>query len=189
MDLGTRIFNLLKSVTQDQLDAFDHMLKESKEKIYEELEKWEAKYGIDPDKPWQPHKKFAEDRKRKSEKEDFDARAGFRGSSEGSGGGSHGSSRQGSSSGSTQGSYGHSSRSTGGSTGQGLDRQYREDLAVFDLHHPTDLDQLKKARNREVKKYHPDRFQNDPVKQETAKEILQLINTAYERLRKDSRLK
>lgn len=57
------------------------------------------------------------------------------------------------------------------------------DLAVFGLTPPSSLAEVKKARNREIKKYHPDRFQNDPERQRTAKEIMQTYNAAYDRLR------
>ncbi len=59
-----------------------------------------------------------------------------------------------------------------------------EDLAVFGLTPPSSLNEVKRVRNREIKKYHPDRFQNDPARRETAKEIMQIYNAAYDRLRR-----
>ena len=57
-----------------------------------------------------------------------------------------------------------------------------EDLSLFGLSPPADLADVRRARNREVKKYHPDRFGQNPEKAHTAKEILQILNTAYDRL-------
>jgi|GEM_PF-6787399 len=57
-----------------------------------------------------------------------------------------------------------------------------EDLALFDLGPPSSLDEIRKARNREMKKYHSDRFLNDPVRLETSKRIMQIYNAAYDRL-------
>jgi len=57
-----------------------------------------------------------------------------------------------------------------------------DDLAVFGLIPPSSLEEVKSRRNKEVKKYHPDRFHGEPEKLETAKQILQIYNDAYERL-------
>lgn len=59
-----------------------------------------------------------------------------------------------------------------------------DDLAVFGLRPPATLAEVKKIRNQEIRKYHPDRFANDPEREMTAKEILQIYNGAYERLEK-----
>ncbi len=61
--------------------------------------------------------------------------------------------------------------------------QIVEDLANFNLIPPSSLEEVRKARNREIKKYHPDRHMNDPQKRKTAKEILQIYNASYERLK------
>lgn len=57
-----------------------------------------------------------------------------------------------------------------------------EDLAVFGLVPPASLEAVRKARNREVKKYHSDRFLGDPERFETSKQIMQILNAAYDRL-------
>ncbi len=67
-------------------------------------------------------------------------------------------------------------------TDAGPPRQVKEDLALFGLSHPSTLEAVRKARNREVKKYHPDRHLKDPEKNATAKEIMQMLNAAYERI-------
>lgn len=64
----------------------------------------------------------------------------------------------------------------------GVPAQVAEDLAVFDLVPPSSLDEVRKARNREVKKYHSDRFLNDSERFETSKRIMQIYNAAYDRL-------
>jgi len=60
--------------------------------------------------------------------------------------------------------------------------QVLKDLAVFRLAPPASLDAVKAARNREIKKYHSDKFLNDPERLRTSKEIMQIYNTAYDRL-------
>ncbi|MCG8337734.1 MAG: J domain-containing protein [Proteobacteria bacterium] len=62
--------------------------------------------------------------------------------------------------------------------------QVTEDLQLFGLTPPSSLDEVKKARNREIKKFHPDKFLQEPEKMETAKKILQIYNAAYDRLEK-----
>lgn len=57
-----------------------------------------------------------------------------------------------------------------------------EDLAVFGLAPPASLEAVRKARNREIKKYHSDRFLNDPERFEISKQIMQILNAAYGRL-------
>ncbi len=63
-------------------------------------------------------------------------------------------------------------------------KQVIEDLQLFSLSPPVKLEEVKKARNREIKKFHPDKFLQQPEKMETAKKIIQIYNTAYERLTK-----
>jgi DnaJ-domain-containing protein 1 len=60
--------------------------------------------------------------------------------------------------------------------------QVVKDLEVFGLSPAATWDDVRRARNREVKKYHSDRFVNDPQRLETSKEIMQIMNAAYERL-------
>ena len=66
----------------------------------------------------------------------------------------------------------------------GPSEQFLKDLAAFNLKPPSSLEEVKKARNREIKKYHSDRFMNDPEKLETSKEIMQILNSAFDRLKK-----
>ncbi|MBF0100517.1 MAG: hypothetical protein HQK77_06370 [Desulfobacterales bacterium] len=64
-----------------------------------------------------------------------------------------------------------------------LPKQVIEDLSVFGLKPPSSWEDVRSARNREIKKYHSDRFINDPKKFETSKEMMQIYNAAYERLK------
>ena len=59
-----------------------------------------------------------------------------------------------------------------------------EDLAVFGLTPPSSLEEVRNARNREIKKYHSDKFMHDPEKFKTSKEIMQIYNAAFDRLGK-----
>jgi DnaJ-domain-containing protein 1 len=65
----------------------------------------------------------------------------------------------------------------------GFSTQLIDDLNLFNLKPPSNLNEIKKARNREMKKYHPDKFTNSPEKKETAKRIVQIYNEAYTRLK------
>ncbi len=65
----------------------------------------------------------------------------------------------------------------------GYSDQIIEDLANFKLKPPSSLAEVKKARNQEIKKYHPDRFLDDPARSKTAKEIMQIYNASYSRLK------
>ena len=65
----------------------------------------------------------------------------------------------------------------------GVPQQVVEDLGVFDLSPPSSWEEVKAARNREIKKYHSDKFVNDPDRFETSKEIMQIYNAAFDRLR------
>lgn len=65
----------------------------------------------------------------------------------------------------------------------GVPRQVVDDLSVFGLKPPSSLEEVRNARNREIKKFHPDKFMNDPEKIETSKEIMQIFNAAYDRLK------
>lgn len=62
--------------------------------------------------------------------------------------------------------------------------QFTEDLGLFGLTPPSSLDEVRQARNREIKKFHPDKFVNEPEKQDVAKQIMQIYNSAYDRLKK-----
>ncbi|MFC1824379.1 J domain-containing protein [Thermodesulfobacteriota bacterium] len=74
------------------------------------------------------------------------------------------------------------SKETGKESHAGVPAQVVEDLALFDLKPPSSLEEVRKARNREIKKYHSDKFLHDKEKLETSKEIMQIYNAAYERL-------
>jgi curved DNA-binding protein CbpA len=58
-----------------------------------------------------------------------------------------------------------------------------DDLAVFGLTPPSSLADVRAARNKEIKKYHSDKFVNEPDRFETSKEIMQIYNAAFDRLR------
>lgn len=64
----------------------------------------------------------------------------------------------------------------------GFDDAFLKDLAAFGLTPPTTLAALKKARKEELKKYHPDRFHQEPQKAEAAHRIVQILGDTYERL-------
>jgi len=64
----------------------------------------------------------------------------------------------------------------------GVPKQVIVDLLAFNLKLPSSMEEVRKARNREMKKYHSDKFINDPEKLKTSKEIMQIYNAAYERL-------
>ncbi len=62
--------------------------------------------------------------------------------------------------------------------------QLVEDLQLFGLKPPSSLEAVRQVRNQEMKKFHPDRYLNQPEKMETAKKIVQIYNAAYDRLKK-----
>ena len=64
----------------------------------------------------------------------------------------------------------------------GVPQQVVDDLEVFGLTPPSSMAEVKKARNREIKKFHSDRFMNDAGKFDTSKQIMQIYNAAYDRL-------
>jgi len=63
-------------------------------------------------------------------------------------------------------------------------KQFIEDLQLFGLIPPSSLEEVRQVRNQEMKKFHPDRYLNQPEKMETAKKIVQIYNAAYDRLKK-----
>jgi len=63
--------------------------------------------------------------------------------------------------------------------------QLVEDLQLFGLRPPSSLEEVRQVRNQEMKKFHPDRYLSQPEKMETAKKIVQIYNTAYDRLKKN----
>lgn len=60
--------------------------------------------------------------------------------------------------------------------------QYTEALKCLGLSLPLTETELKRARNREIRNWHPDRHEHDPVMQRTGEEKSKLINAAYESL-------
>jgi DnaJ-domain-containing protein 1 len=66
----------------------------------------------------------------------------------------------------------------------GLPQQVVDDLALFGIPLPGSWDEVIKARNREMKKYHPDKYMSKEEKVDAANEIAQIYNAAFERLEK-----
>ncbi len=64
-----------------------------------------------------------------------------------------------------------------------INQQVIDDLAYFGLKPPSSLKEVTAARNREMLKYHPDKFASDPEKAQYANEIALLYNTAFDRLK------
>lgn len=79
-------------------------------------------------------------------------------------------------------SEGYSRSESSTSNSYGVPDQVVEDLAVFGLKPPSSLGEVVKARNREMKRYHPDRYMREDEKRDAANEIAQMYNTAFERL-------
>ncbi len=62
-------------------------------------------------------------------------------------------------------------------------QQVVQDLAEFGLMPPSSLAEVKKKWKAEMKKYHSDKFIRDPEKLQVSKEIMQIYNAAYDRLK------
>lgn len=58
------------------------------------------------------------------------------------------------------------------------------DLELFDLHPLSTWEEVRRRRNVLMKQYHSDLHSQDSQKEKTAKEITQIYNEAYERLKK-----
>ena len=73
-----------------------------------------------------------------------------------------------------------------GADGQGprSSDQVSDDLALFGLSPPSSFEEVRSARNREMQRYHPDRFGHSPEKAEAANEVAQIYNAAFERLKR-----
>ncbi len=56
------------------------------------------------------------------------------------------------------------------------------DLDIFGLSPPVTMDTIRQARNREIKKYHCDKFLHDEKKLIISKQIMQIYNTTFSRL-------
>lgn len=59
------------------------------------------------------------------------------------------------------------------------DPEERKHYAALELPYGASFEQVKTAYKKLVKKYHPDRFPNNPEKQKAAEELTQKINGAY----------
>ncbi|MDH5561063.1 MAG: J domain-containing protein [Deltaproteobacteria bacterium] len=155
MDLSTRIFRLLRSLSEDQLKPFETLYDKGRDYLEEQLREWEDNFEFDREGNPKTKKK-SPDRNNSNNNTQSDKR--------------------------------QTDRENHQTKNQTADQQFIDDLKIFDLSPPATSAQLKKARNREIKKYHPDKFQDDPEKKETAKQILQIYNLAYERLKKNPSL-
>ncbi|MBD3314988.1 MAG: hypothetical protein GF344_04320 [Chitinivibrionales bacterium] len=62
-------------------------------------------------------------------------------------------------------------------------QQVIDDLAVFGLKWPSNLDAATRAWKSEMRKYHPDHFAGDREKSKAANELAQFYNAAYDRLK------
>lgn len=85
--------------------------------------------------------------------------------------------------------YNYSSSSDSTATGTakntyGLPQQVVDDLALFGITPPGNWNEVIVARNREMKKYHPDKYMKAEEKVDAANEIAQIYNAAFERLKK-----
>ena len=58
------------------------------------------------------------------------------------------------------------------------------DLEIFDLQPPSSWQEVRKQRNVLMKKYHSDLYSKNAEKEKIAKEVTQIYNEAYERLKK-----
>lgn len=64
------------------------------------------------------------------------------------------------------------------------EQQLVDDLALFGLKLPSSFKEVKSARNREMLKYHPDKFASDTEKLKVANDIALIYNAAFDRLEK-----
>ena len=66
--------------------------------------------------------------------------------------------------------------------------QQEQDLSVFGLYpygqEKITMALIKKKRNEMIKEYHSDRYSRDPEKEIVSKELMQIVNQAYDRLKK-----
>jgi len=64
-----------------------------------------------------------------------------------------------------------------------VDQQVIDDLTCFGLRPPSSLKEVTAARNKEMLKYHPDKFATNPEKTTYANKIALIYNAAFERLK------
>jgi hypothetical protein len=138
MSVSKRLYNVFKSLTEDQIDTFTEYFNQGNQYFEDLLSDWEKKHYSD----------F-----KTSSKDNHQEQA-------------------------------HSKSYSKSESKSAYPKQVIDDLSLFELTPPASLQAVKKARNREIKKYHPDHFNNDKSKQETAKQIMQIYNNAFERLEK-----
>ncbi len=65
----------------------------------------------------------------------------------------------------------------------GLPQQVLDDLSLFEIAPPGSWNEVIQARNREMKRYHPDKYMSKETKVDAANEIAQIYNAAFERLK------
>ena len=146
MDIGTRLYRILKATAGDQVEKIEQIVKQGGGVLDEFLTEWEKKHGLDED---------SQKRQQTGSQSHANERTAYE-----------------------RGKQYQQQRT------ETVSNQLEEDLGLFGLSPPASLQDVKKARNREIKKFHPDKFQHDSEKAETAKRILQIYNAAYERLKK-----
>jgi len=137
MDASSRLFRLLRAITEDKVASIENFIDQGSSRIDEKLKYWEKELGLDAEENVTPHEQ---------EDQPHDRR--------------------------------------GQSRYPQYPQQFVDDLQLFNLTPPSSLTEVKKIRNEEMKKFHPDKYQNDAEKIETAKRIVQIYNAAYERLKK-----
>ena len=84
---------------------------------------------------------------------------------------------------STSGEHPHADQSTRPERESSHSSQFVEDLKLFNLRPPSSMQEVKQARNREMKVFHPDKYLNEPEKMEVANQIVKIYNDAYDRLK------
>ena len=138
MDLSKRLYRVLRSITDDRLEAVGKFIDWGDSLLDERLRAWEEELGLNEDESFkETSNKTYTDPQKEQEKNR-----------------SH------------------------------IPPQFIEDLKLFDLTPPSSFEEVKKARNREMKVFHPDKYLNHPEKMEIANQIVKIYNDAYERLKK-----
>ncbi len=66
---------------------------------------------------------------------------------------------------------------------QGIPEELRQDYANLEVSFGAPFDDVTKSYKELIRKFHPDRFANDPEKQKTATEIAQKVNQSYHRIK------
>ncbi len=76
------------------------------------------------------------------------------------------------------------SKKSDSETTTSTEQQLIDDLALFNLQPPSSFKEVKSARNREMLKYHPDKFASNTEKLKVANDIALIYNDAFDRLKK-----